>query len=93
MFLPKTLAEQLTIPIKLADNTYNAWDNDYLQREKNDRESKIFKAMMLSFRARYYQELLMQVLGQNSPFHNVTRATTKRLDNEILMPIAHEALG
>lgn len=58
----KTLAEQLTLPIKFTDTVYNAWDNYYLFGEEKDREAKIFKAMMLSFRARYYQELVIQVL-------------------------------
>lgn len=88
-----TLAEQLTIPLKFCDIVYNAWDNRYLHNEVKDREVRIFKTMMLSFRARYYQELVMQVLGQNGSFHNLMRTTTEWLDTTILQPVSHEVLG
>ncbi len=86
-----TLPESIVLAIKIPDQVYNAWDNRYLRfmPPGDKREDRIFKTMILSFRARFYQELLTQSMsGQNSPLHQLMRTVTERLDRVILTPLA-----
>lgn len=85
-----TLPEDIVLPIKFPDQIYNAWDNHYLtlMESGDERDHHVFKTMLLSFRVRYYQELLIQSIGQNSPIHQLMREVTERLDRVILTPLA-----
>lgn len=91
-----TLPEYSVLAIKLPDQIYNAWDNMYLSKmtpgEKRDKS--LLKTLLISLRARFYQELLTQSIGgQNSPLHQLMRTVTERLDHVILMPLATSFQG
>lgn len=86
-----TLPEYSVLSVKIPDQIYNAWDNIYLSKmtpgEKRDKS--LLKTLLISLRARFYQELLTQSIGgQNSPLHQLMRTVTERLDHVILMPLA-----
>lgn len=91
-----TLPEYSVLSVKIPDQIYNAWDNMYLSKmtpgEKRDKS--LLKTLLISLRARFYQELLTQSIGgQNSPLHQLMRTVTERLDHVILMPLATSFQG
>lgn len=86
-----TLPEYSVLSVKIPDQIYNAWDNQYLPKMNpgEKRDKSLLKTLLISLRARFYQELLTQSFGgQNSPLHQLMRTVTERLDNVILMPLA-----
>jgi hypothetical protein len=58
----------LIVIIKLLDQLYNLWDNEYLTylEKWEKQEAAFFKAKILLFRAQVYQEVMDRMVGINS---------------------------